>query len=186
MKNQVKLCIVLHNHQPNGNFDGVIEQAYQDSYLPFLNVFEPFGNLKVALHTSGPLMLWLEERHPEYLDRVKRLVHAGRIEIVGGPFYEPILTMLPSRDRIGQITRYTRWLQDRFDTVIAGMWMPERVWESQLVRDLVPAGMQYTILDDYHFRAAGWTDGRRDQLPSVINGSSGGWILSGQPIPFLR
>jgi 4-alpha-glucanotransferase len=36
--------------------------------------------------------------------------------------------------------------------------MPERVWESQLVRDIVPAGMQYTILDDQHFRAAGWSE----------------------------
>jgi len=110
MMNRIRLCIVLHNHQPNGNFDGVIEQAYQDSYLPFLDVFEPYEHLKIALHTSGPLMLWLAERHPEYVERVKRLVAAGRIEIVGGPFYEPILTMLPSRDRIGQITKYTRWL----------------------------------------------------------------------------
>jgi 4-alpha-glucanotransferase len=158
MKNQVRLSLVLHNHQPNGNFDGVIEKAYQDSYLPFLNVFEPFEHLRIALHTSGPLMLWLAEKHPEYLDRVQRLVEAGRIEIVGGPFYEPILTMLPSRDRVGQIQKYTHWLQNRFQTTIAGMWMPERVWESQLVRDLVPSGMQYTILDDYHFRAAGWSE----------------------------
>lgn len=154
----VRLCIVLHNHQPIGNFDGVIEQAFQDSYLPFLEVFEPYEHLKLALHTSGPLMLWLAEKHPEYLERVKSLVAAGRIEIVGGPFYEPILTMLPSRDRIGQISKYTRWLQTKFSTAVCGMWMPERVWESQLTRDIVPAGMQYTILDDYHFRAAGFTN----------------------------
>ena len=158
MKNQVRLSIVLHNHQPIGNFDGVIEAAYQDSYLPFLNIFEPFEHLRVGLHTSGPLMLWLSDNHPEYLDRVKNLVQSGRIEIIGGPFYEPILTMLPSRDRIGQIQKYTQWLQNRFHTAVSGMWMPERVWESQLIRDIVPAGMQYTILDDYHFRAAGWSD----------------------------
>ena len=158
MKNTIRLCLVLHNHQPVGNFDGVIEQAYQDSYLPFLEVFEQYEYLKLALHTSGPLMMWLAERHPEYISRVKALVAGGQIEIVGGPFYEPILTMIPSRDRIGQIVKYTRWLQTRFDTAVCGMWMPERVWESQLTRDLVPAGMQYTILDDFHFRAAGWDD----------------------------
>lgn len=156
MHDTVNLALVLHNHQPIGNFEGVIEQAYQDSYLPFLEVFEPFQDLQIALHTSGPLMLWLAERHPEYLDRVRQLVVAGRIEIVGGPFYEPILTMLPSRDRIGQIRRYTEWLQARFDTVVNGMWMPERVWESQLTRDIAATSIQYTILDDYHFRAAGW------------------------------
>lgn len=170
----VRLCIVLHNHQPIGNFDGVIEQAFQDSYLPFLEVFEPYEHLKLALHTSGPLMLWLAEKQPEYLERVKALVAAGRIEIVGGPFYEPILTMLPSRDRIGQITKYTRWLQTKFSTAVCGMWMPERVWESQLTRDIVPAGMQYTILDDYHFRAAGFTN---EQLTNYYLTEDDGHVL---------
>ena len=174
MNSTVRLCLVLHNHQPIGNFDGVIEQAYQDSYLPFLEVFEPYQHLKLALHTSGPLMLWMAEHHPEYIQRVAALVAADRIEIVGGPFYEPILTMLPSRDRVGQIVKYTHWLQETFNTPVQGMWMPERVWESQLVRDLVPAGMQYTILDDYHFLAAGWT---RDQLTNYFTTEDDGHVL---------
>lgn len=174
MKNHIRLCIVLHNHQPNGNFDGVFEQAYKDSYLPFLDVFEPYENLKISIHTSGPLMLWLAENHPEYLERIHQLVNAGRVEIVGGPFYEPILPMIPSRDRIGQITRYSDWLENRFQTKISGMWMPERVWESQLIRDIVPAGMKYTILDDYHFRAAGVTD---DKLTSYFLTEDDGHVL---------
>lgn len=170
----IRLSLVFHNHQPIGNFDGVIQQAFEDSYWPFLEVFEPFEHLKIALHTSGPLMLWLEENQPEYLRRVQALVAAGRVEIVGGPFYEPILTMLPSRDRVGQITAYRRWLEDRFETPVVGMWMPERVWESQLTRDIVPAGMQYTILDDYHFRAAGWSE---DQLTNYFTTDDDGHVL---------
>ncbi len=158
MNNSIRLCLVLHNHQPIGNFDHVIEQAYRDSYLPFLDVFEPYESLRIALHTSGPLMLWLAEHHPDYLERIHDLVLRDRIELLGGPIYEPILTMLPSRDRIGQIGKYRRWLQARFECTIYGMWMPERVWESQLTRDIVPAGMQYTILDDCHFLAAGWSE----------------------------
>lgn len=156
--NHVSLCLVLHNHQPIGNFDGVIEQAYQDSYLPFLDLFEDFESLKLSLHTSGPLMLWLADNHPEYVDRVRALVAANRIEIVGGPIYEPILTMLPSRDRVGQIRTYTTYLNETFDTRVRGMWMPERVWESALTTDIARAGIDYTVLDDFHFKAAGWTD----------------------------
>ncbi len=152
------LCLVLHNHQPIGNFDGVFEQAYQDSYLPFLNVFEPYEQVRISLHTSGPLMMWLAERHPEYLDRVRMLVDVGRIEIIGGPQYEPILTMLPSRDRIGQIQAYSAWLERNLGAAPSGMWMPERVWESSLASDLVDAGISYTVLDDFHFRAAGLED----------------------------
>ena len=158
---QIRLCLVLHNHQPIGNFDGVFEAAYQDSYKPFLDVFEPYDKLSISLHTSGPLMEWLDRNHPEYLDRVANLVAAGRIEIVGGAFYEPILTMIPSRDRRGQITSYTNWLNQRLNARVRGMWMPERVWESNLASDLAASEIEYTVLDDHHFRAAGLTD---DQL----------------------
>ncbi len=83
---KIRLCLVLHNHQPVGNFDDVIEQAYQDSYLPFLDLFETYSALKIGLHTSGPLMQWLQQRHPQYLNRVRTLVSEGRIEILGAPF----------------------------------------------------------------------------------------------------
>jgi hypothetical protein len=158
MMHSIRLCLVLHNHQPVGNFDNVFEQAYQDSYRPFLDVFESYPDLVMSLHTSGPLMEWLDERHPEYLDRLVRLVADGRIEILGGPFFEPIMTMIPSRDRVGQITTYSKWLENRLGAKIQGMWMPERVWEQSLAGDLAAAGMKYTLLDDFHFKKAGMID----------------------------
>lgn len=158
MTPSVNLCLVLHNHQPIGNFDDLIERAYQDSYLPFLDTFEPFADLAISLHTSGPLMLWLAQRHPEYLDRLRILIDAGRIEILGGPQYEPILTSLPRRDRIGQIRANSAWLKRELGSEVLGMWAPERVWEPSLTADLVAAGVGYTVLDDSHFHAAGLTD----------------------------
>ena len=35
------------------------------------------------------------------------------------------------------------------------MWMPERVWEQSYTRDLAAAGIEYTVLDDFHFKNAG-------------------------------
>ncbi|MDX1948805.1 MAG: alpha-amylase/4-alpha-glucanotransferase domain-containing protein [Pirellulaceae bacterium] len=175
MTHPIRLCLVLHNHQPVGNFDGVFEQAYQDSYLPFLDVFESYRDLVISLHTSGPLMDWLDERHPEYVDRVARLVAAGRIEIVGGPYYEPIMTMIPPRDRVGQITTYSRWLENRLGAKVQGMWMPERVWEASLTADLAAAGMKYTVLDDFHFKNAGLID---EQLYSYYITEDDGRTLS--------
>ncbi len=35
------------------------------------------------------------------------------------------------------------------------MWIPERVWEQSMTGDLVEAGIDYTILDDSHFKNAG-------------------------------
>ena len=176
MTSALRLCLVLHNHQPIGNFDGVFEQAYQDSYLPFLDVFEQYpAELKISLHTSGPLMEWLDQKHGEYLDRVAKLVAAGRVEIIGGPFYEPILTMIPSRDRIGQIREYSRWLHRRLGAQVRGMWMPERVWEQSLTADICDAGIRYTVLDDFHFKNAGLGE---DQLHGHFVSEDDGRLLS--------
>ena len=153
--NRIRFIFAIHNHQPIGNFGHVLEEAYQQSYLPFLDVFEGYNSLKIALHTSGSLVEWLAEEHPEYLDRVAELVRQRRVEIIGGPFFEPILAMLPSRDRIGQIEMYSDWLKKRIGAAVAGLWIPERVWEQSYVRDLADAGMKYTILDDSHLRFAG-------------------------------
>jgi alpha-amylase len=61
------------------------------------------------------------------------------------------MTMIPPRDRVGQIRRYTAWLEERLGAKVQGMWMPERVWEQSLTSDVVEAGMRYTMLDDRHF-----------------------------------
>ena len=151
----IRLILALHNHQPVGNFDGVFAASYRDSYLPFLEVMEEYPTIPFALHTSGPLLEWLVEHHPEYIARVRALVEAGRVEILGGGFFEPVLTMIPHRDRVGQIREYTRFLADTFGTEIRGVWLAERVWEQQLVTALVEAGVKYTVLDDFHFQRAG-------------------------------
>ncbi|MBA4019693.1 MAG: alpha-amylase [Pirellula sp.] len=165
MSSSIRLALVLHNHQPVGNFDAVIEQAYQESYKPFLDVFADYaGKLKLSLHTSGCLMEWLAVKHPEYLDRLAEFAAAGSIEIVGGAFYEAILPMIPRRDRIGQIRTYTAWLERRLGCKVRGMWMPERVWEQSLVSEIAAAGIEYTVLDDFHFKNAGL-------LPHQLHGS---------------
>ena len=159
----VRFVFVIHDHQPVGNFDDVIEQAYQDSYLPMLELLQRHPGIRIGLHTSGPLAEWLESHHPEYLDQLASLAAAKQIEIVGGGFYEPVLAMLPSRDRVGQIRRYTDWLERRLKTAVSGMWVAERVWDPSMTSDLAAAGINWTILDDFHFKAAGLADDQLDR-----------------------
>lgn len=148
----------LHDHQPVGNFDSVFEQNYRDGYLPFLELIEQYPEIPIAIHHSGPLLEWLVEHRREYVARLGSLVERGQAEILGGAFYEPILSSIPHRDRIGQIRTYTAYLEERFPCKIRGLWLAERVWEPALVSDLSEAGIEYTLLDDYHFRQAGMDD----------------------------
>jgi alpha-amylase len=156
----LRFIFALHNHQPVGNFGHVFEHAYRDSYRPFLELLDEYAEIPIALHTSGPLMEWFVEHKPEYIDRLRRMVRRGQVEIMGGGFHEPILPMIPPCDRIGQISTYKNYLENIFETRVRGLWVPERVWEQNLVADIADAGVEYTVLDDLHFRQAGVEDGQ--------------------------
>ena len=176
---QLRLALVIHNHQPIGNFDNIFEQAYQDSYKPFLDLLAEFPSLAITLHNSGSLLEWLVEHRPEYLDQIRELADRGQIEIIGGPFYEPILASIPQRDRIGQIQQYSKYLENLFGQPVRGMWVPERVWEQSFARDIVDAGIEYTVLDDAHFRSAGHTS---DELTSYFLTEDEGRLLQIFPV----
>jgi alpha-amylase len=145
----------IHNHQPVGNFPEVLEKAYQDAYLPFLTALERHPRIKWSLHCTGILWDFLTERHPEYITAVKKMVDAGQVELLSGGYYEPIMSAIPDSDKRGQIEKLTRFIKTTFDYDARGMWLAERVWEPGLAKIFAEAGIDYTIVDDAHFAAAG-------------------------------
>ncbi|MBI4423113.1 MAG: DUF1926 domain-containing protein [Elusimicrobia bacterium] len=154
----VTLLLGIHNHQPVGNFGDVLEKAYRLSYRPFLDVLERHPAIALSLHCSGILYEWLEAAHPDYLDRLAALARQGRLELLGGGFYEPIIAALPEKDQQGQIARMRGYLKRRFQVDAKGFWLAERVWEPQLPKILAKAGAEYTIVDDTHFLAVGFAE----------------------------
>ncbi len=156
--NPITLVLALHNHQPVGNFDWVNEAAVENAYLPFLEVMKDFPKIPYCLHVSGSLLEWAERKKPAYVEALKREAASGRMELIGGGRFEPILPMLTERDRIGQIRSYSEHLKDMFGLDVKGSWLSERVYEQSLVSSLAKAGMSYTVVDDYHLKRAGMRD----------------------------
>ena len=152
---RVHLLLLIHAHQPVGNFDHVLEQSYRKSYLPFVEALEHHPGVRVSLHLSGVLLEWLAESHPEYFDRLRKLVERRQLELLGGGFYEPIFPVIPEEDRQRQIRLLSDFLAERFGSRPRGMWLAERVWEPMLPATLARAGIEYTLVDDVHFLAAG-------------------------------
>jgi hypothetical protein len=152
---KLHLVLLLHAHQPVGNFDEVFERIYQRAYLPFLECLERHPGVRLGLHYSGPLLEWIEKRHPEFFDLLRALVERDQVEMVGGGFYEPILVSIPPESQKEQVLRMSRYLEKRFGRMPSGAWLAERVWEPQLPSVLHQAGVEYTLVDDTHFLAAG-------------------------------
>ena len=156
MPQDFHLALLIHAHQPCGNFEHVLERAYETSYLPFVEQLEKHPGVHLGLHYSGPLLTWIEEHRPEYFARLKKLVQSRQVELVGGGFYEPILISIPPEDQREQITRLAAYLEKHFGQLPSGAWLAERVWEPQLPSALAAANVAYTLVDDIHFLSAGF------------------------------
>ena len=150
------LILLIHSHQPVGNFDSVLESAYQTSYLPFVELLHEHPRVRVGLHYTGPLFEWIERQHPEFFTRIRELIARDQIELIGGGFYEPILISIPPEDRQEQIRRLADYVDKHFGRRPGGAWLAERVWEPQLPSTFAKAGVDYTLVDDIHFLASGF------------------------------
>jgi len=155
---RVSLSLVIHNHQPVGNFDEVFAKATDAAYEPMIAALERHPKVRLALHYTGPLLDWLRAHRRELLRRVRSLVGRGQVEMLTGGYYEPVLAIIPDADRRGQIEKLTRAVSDEFGTAAEGLWLAERVWEPQLARSIGETGVRYVIVDDTHFQAVGLED----------------------------
>lgn len=152
---KVKFLLGLHSHQPVGNFDFVFEDAYQKSYLPFMKVAKRYPEFKFTLHFTGALWEFFEEKHPEFNEIIGEMLAREQIEIVISGFYEPVLAAIPEVDRRHQIKRSFSYLRKKFGYRPTGLWLTERVFESDILKTLIEMGLSYVVVDDYHFLQAG-------------------------------
>ena len=170
----VEFVFAVHDHQPVGNFEYVLEDIYRRAYAPFLSTLERHPGIRCTLHRSGALWEWLEKRHPEHVDLVGELAQRGQIELLSGAYYDPLLPAISERDRRGQIDKLSDFLERRFGGRPRGAWVAERVWEPHVAATLVDCGVEYVFLDDTHFEAAG------------LRGTPDGWYFCEHQAQVLR
>jgi alpha-amylase len=150
MTAKVHLALVLHQHQPLGNYGFVFDELYNKAYNPLLSALEAHPGVKAGIHTSGPLLDWLMANRHDYIDRLQGLVDRGQVEVLGGAYYEPILPAVSEADRLGQLAKMREALREIHGREPTGAWLAERVWETELPRSIAGAGYRWTIVDDVH------------------------------------
>jgi len=162
MKN-VNLVLGLHMHQPVGNLPEVVDRITADVYRPVIAVLEKYPGVAVNLHVSGPLLEAWGERHADLVKKVKELVATGRVEMLSGGFYEPVLVEWPEEDRDGQIAKMNGWLREKLGAQPEGAWLAEGVWGPSLCGAFSRAGLKYSFVEGSFFQQAGI-------IPAKMNG----------------
>lgn len=179
MSNTVALLLGVHAHQPVGNFPEVLEDAHRRCYRPFIHTLHRFPEFKFAIHFSGWLLDYLLETFPADMALLREMVERGQVELFGAGDTEPVLAVIPSRDRLGQIRTLSEKLHKKLGASPKGAWLTERVWEATVVPALADAGIEYVTVDDYHFLCTGR---RPDELTGYFTTEEDGRRLDLFPI----
>ena len=179
MSKTVSLLFGVHAHQPVGNFPEVLEDAHQRCYKPFLEIVHQYPAFRFALHSSGWLLEWLMVNHPEDMNLLREMAQRGQVEFFGAGDMEPVLAIIPYRDRMSQLAAMSDRLEQYFLQRPQGAWLTERVWEATVIPALADSGIKYVMVDDYHFLCAGTP---REKLYGYHSTEEDGRVLDLYPI----
>jgi hypothetical protein len=141
----------IHIHQPVDNLKDAVDKAVEKCYAPLFETFAKYPEFKFSLHCSGWLFEVLKNEYSDVFDNIKRC----SIEFFSAGYYEPVLAVIPREDRIAQIKKLNKFIEENFNTSPKGLWLTERVWSDGIVPEISQSGIEYTVVDDFHFKSVG-------------------------------
>lgn len=160
--NKISLLFGIHMHQPVDNFGDAVDEAIELCYKPFFETMVKYPDFKFSVHCSGWLLDKIRVEHPAIFSNMQTLSANGSIEWLSAGYYEPVLSAIPSNDRRAQINKLNSYIHKHFKVKPKGLWLTERVWESALIPDLAACGIEYGVVDDYHFLSSGYDASKMD------------------------
>jgi hypothetical protein len=160
--NSLELVLGFDISHPPGQSRTSLKRAWEQAYAPLLREIGERDMAAVSLRVGGVVLDYLEHEHPEGIDRLRHLVERGQVEIVGGAYYDAVLSSLPERDAVGQIRLCNRRWKHLVGVEPQGACLSYGAWDPSLPRILARAGMRYAVLEASAFQLAGLSPGEID------------------------
>ena len=110
---EFQLVLLMHAHQPVGNFEDVFERSTPAAICPSSKPWSaiPASAWTPLFRTAAAMD---RTRSPRIFRSARDLSGKGQVEMIGGGFYEPILIAIPARDRLEQLKRLADYLERHF------------------------------------------------------------------------
>ncbi|HEY9053573.1 MAG TPA: hypothetical protein VIO60_02010 [Rectinemataceae bacterium] len=150
-----KIIVGTYNSLPESCSDRVFELNYQRSWRPYLSSLYKFPTVGSVIHYSGTVLSWIEEHHPEFILLLEEMSSRKQIELLGGCFFSPLASLIPTSDKIGQVEMLTTYLRKSFGRRPSGGWLHDYAWDQDIPLAYRNAGLTYTFLPQNELAEAG-------------------------------
>ena len=125
----------------------ILEKNFQSIYKPLIKFLYTHPTFPMSFALSGAQIQYFKKRKNELITILRELVDRKQVEVLGGGYNEPLLPLLNSVDRNGQIDLLTAELRQTFGKRPRGMTLFQDCWDSSLVNNIHTCGIEYVILN---------------------------------------
>jgi 4-alpha-glucanotransferase len=143
----ITLIPVFHLHRSAFEDDASLAPVVDRVCLPLFEALVAAPGVKCAMRLSGRVFDFFEQRRPEALLHLKRLLERDQVELLGGAWHDAPLHLLAERDAIAQLRLSVDRLSALFDRKPLGALLAAGAWDPSTPRLLARGGVQFSFLD---------------------------------------
>ena len=126
----------------------VLEKSFQTIYKPVIKFLYSHPTFPLSFAFSGAQIQFFKKRKNELITILREMVDRKQVEILGGAYNDPLLPLLYSVDRNGQIDLLTSEIRQTFGKRPRGMTLFQDCWDSSLVNNIHTCGIEYVLLSN--------------------------------------
>ncbi len=145
--NKKKIILGIYSQKPLGTQVEDLEYSLFHCYKPLLTYLYTHEDIKFVLYISIIILEWFENTYPEINMLINDMVKRKQLEMLSGGYYDPILTILPLKDRALQIEMSTTYLRKRFGKRPKGVWITDQIWDPSLVSTFKSCGINNVTIN---------------------------------------
>jgi 4-alpha-glucanotransferase len=142
-----KIILGIYSQKPLGTQVEDLEYSLFHCYKPLLTYLYTHEDIKFVLYISIIILEWFENKYPEINMLINDMVKRKQLEMLSGGYYDPILTILPQKDRALQIEMSTTYLRKRFGKRPKGLWITDQIWNPSLISTFKTCGINNVIIN---------------------------------------
>jgi len=140
------------------------DKDYQTVYKPLLKFLYTHPDFEFSFSFTGNQIQYYKKRKTELITISKQLIDRKQLEILGGGFYDPILPLLFTVDRNGQIDMLSAEIRQVLGKRPRGATLFTDCWDSSLVNTFSVCGLEYVLLESSIIPQA-----KRKYLPLIMS-----------------
>ncbi|MHC1693305.1 MAG: alpha-amylase/4-alpha-glucanotransferase domain-containing protein [Sphaerochaetaceae bacterium] len=145
----MRLIFGAYSQLSSGTPAPILERALSDIYKPVLTYLYKHPALKLHFYIPGTIMEWLEQNHPEVNMLIADLCKKDQLEMLTGTFHQPVLQILPIKDRSAQIEATTTFIRKRYGKRARTVWFFNQVWNPGYISTMALSSSDRLIISAF-------------------------------------